>query len=60
MKNKLKVVGFLLTAAVFALAGILVGLFGDLPSWFGMLTNAIAAVASVFGIYFVAPNKSEK
>ena len=59
MKNKRKAVGFILTAVVFALAGILVGLIGELPSWFGMIADAIAAVAGVFGIYFVAPGKGE-
>lgn len=59
MINKRKAIGFILSGVVFLAAGVIVGMTGDLPAVFHMVVEAVAAVAGIFGIAFIAPNKSK-
>jgi len=60
MLNKGKAIGFVLSGVAFLAAGFVVGITGDLPAVFHMAVEAVAAVAGIFGIAFIAPNKNQK
>lgn len=60
MLNKRKAIGFILSGVAFLAAGVIVGMTGGLPVVFHMIVEAVAAVAGIFGIVFIAPNKDNK
>jgi len=60
MLNKRKAIGFVLSGVAFLVAGVIVGITGDLPAVFHMVVEAVAAVAGIFGIVFIAPNKDKE
>ena len=59
MKNKKRVMGLFVSAALFAAAGIINSVTGTVPEWFNGAINLATVLLGSIGISFVAPNKSE-
>ena len=56
MKNKKKVIGLFLSAALFGGVGVYTGMTGDAPVWLPTVLNVLTILGGAFGITFVAPN----
>ncbi len=59
MKNKKRVIGLFVSAALFAAAGIVNSFTGTAPEWFSGAVNLATVILGGMGISFVAPNKGE-
>lgn len=59
MKNKKRVMGLFVSAALFAAAGVINTVTGTVPEWFNGAVNLATVVLGGLGVSFVAPNKGE-
>lgn len=60
MKNRKKVIGLFVSAALFGGVGIYTGVTGDAPGCLPLILNILTILGGAFGITFVAPNGKSK